>query len=226
MEKLSHSEYQKLHPVNLQPLDIMFDIDLFEEQMKQYRLAFRQWGEKHTDLKRYGLPLVNSNGSLHNNPELTCIPIDQTNDKLLPEGKFISDNHFNVPTEALNLSCFDVIESFKPYMIRSCILHWMKDAKFYTHTDLYMPAPFLRLWGTTKPDGMQFRFDKRRQSCHTRQIENYDYELVAEENVEAGRLYLVDSFVIHDAFATDDDVYQFFIALTVNSIDEIKAHLC
>ena len=43
----------------------------------------------------------------------------------------------------------------------------------------------------------------------------------AEENIEPGRLYLINTLKWHDAFAFKDDVYQFFIALNVDSYDNI-----
>lgn len=45
---LGLEEYNKFHPTVLQPLDMKIDVNLFEEQMHEYRYAFRRWGTKHT----------------------------------------------------------------------------------------------------------------------------------------------------------------------------------
>ena len=38
----------------LQPLKIKLDVELFEEQMHEYRYAFRRWGTKHTQYQDKG----------------------------------------------------------------------------------------------------------------------------------------------------------------------------
>ena len=45
-----------------------------------------------------------------------------------------------------------------------------------------------------------------------------EYEsYISEKNVEAGRLYLHDSSIWHDAMSFEDNTYQFFIALDINA---------
>ena len=48
------------------------------------------------------------------------------------------------------------------------------------------------------------------------------YDLVRETEIEAGRLYITDTHVIHDASATGDNVFQFFIALSTDSMPVLK----
>ena len=48
------------------------------------------------------------------------------------------------------------------------------------------------------------------------------YDLVRETDIEAGRLYITDTHVIHDASATGDNVFQFFIALSTDSMPVLK----
>ena len=76
---ISREEYDKFHPNVLQPLNMKIDVELFEEQMHEYRYAFRRWGVNHTEYPRYGAPLVNLNGDMFNNPEPICYPLDQWN---------------------------------------------------------------------------------------------------------------------------------------------------
>ena len=86
---LSHEEYAEFHPHVLQPLKIKLDVELFEEQMHEYRYAFRRWGTKHTQYPRYGAPLVNLNGDMFNNPEPVCYPLDQWNSDKPEQEKFM-----------------------------------------------------------------------------------------------------------------------------------------
>ena len=70
-------EYYKLHQQNLTPLNIKIDVDLFESQIKKYK--FIQWGDKFNEYPRYGLPVVNQNGRMDNDPEPACWPLDRWN---------------------------------------------------------------------------------------------------------------------------------------------------
>ena len=220
---LSHEEYAEFHPHVLQPLKIKLDVDLFEEQMHEYRYAFRRWGTKHTQYPRYGAPLVNLNGDMFNNPEPVCYPLDQWNsDK--PEQERIYDPMIRVPTPMLSESCFDPLDPVKPFMLRSAILKWHNTGHFKPHTDTWVPSDIIRLWGTNDPDNMVFRFDKDRKTASPDIVARGDvtYDLVRETEIEAGRLYITDTHVIHDASATGDNVFQFFIALSTDSMPVLK----
>ena len=72
-------------------------------------------------------------------------------------------------------------------------------------------------------DNMSLRFDKSRKYVHPFDVSDTDYELIPVENVEAGRLYLIDTCMIHDATASADNVYQFFIALNIESLVTIAS---
>ena len=74
--ELDLDSYKQFHKTHFHPLDLKIDIPLFEKQMEQYSLAFREWGGPRKSVGRYGLPLLNQNGSLHNNPEPACYPLD------------------------------------------------------------------------------------------------------------------------------------------------------
>jgi len=225
MKVLHEEEYKDFHPQVLQPLDIKVDIDLFEQQMHEYRYAFRRWGAKHHNKPRYGAPLVNVNGEMFNNPEPVCYPLGQLNAGK-PESEHIYDIHRTKPTEMLDATSFDPLAPLKPFMLRSCILKWDTGGMFYPHTDTCMPSEIIRLWGTNDPEHMQFRFDKDRKYASPDIVDDSDFELVEETGIEAGRLYIADTYVIHDAHATGDNVYQFFIALSPECMPVLKELIC
>lgn len=218
---LELDEYLKVHKDTLQPLDMRIDVELFEQQMEEYKYAFRRWGIKHTQYPRFGAPLVNLNGEMFNNPEPVCYPLDQWNGNL-PEEERIYDPMIKTPTEMLSASCFDPLDSIKPYMLRSCILKWGATGHFKPHTDTWMPSEIIRLWGTNDPENMLLQFDKDGKRCSPPELMDMEYNLVPAENVEAGRLYVIDTHVIHDAAALADNVYQFFIALSVDSLPVLR----
>ena len=107
---IPEKEYDELHKQNLVPLDIRIDVESFLDDMQQYQSFFKQWGDKFTDLPRYGLPLVNKNGRLDNDPEPVCWPLDRWNFVNLgyndtPEDftKFYKDIQDNINTDKLEL---------------------------------------------------------------------------------------------------------------------------
>jgi hypothetical protein len=208
---INKKKYKELHSSKLIPLNIKINCNLFEEEIKLYDWAFRQWGEKHTDFPRFGLPLINENGKLDNDPEPTCWPLDQWAEyKNLIYYKDVSDLSFRTPTEILNINSLQPLNPIKKYMIRSCILKWHTLGHFKPHIDTSIPSPIIRLWGTNDPKNFRFRFKDK------------DENFVIEKNIERGRIYLADTSITHDAFAIDDNVYQFFIALHYTSYDDIK----
>ena len=224
---MNQEEYYKLHKQNLSPLKFKFDVDLFESQIAEYN--FIKWGDKFNEYPRYGLPVVNQNGSMNNDPEPACWPLDRWNFlqkgyedtpedfnefyKIAPTLDLEDETTFTKPTEVLSLSCFDVIEPIKQYLYRTCILRFDTMGHFKPHYDTWFPAKWLRIWGTTKPDGCVFRYEVDEPGRTWVESKGEYKKYVREQEIEPGRLYLHDSVKWHDVLAYDDDVYQFFIAI-------------
>lgn len=227
---LGLDEYAALHPTVMQPTNIVIDVDKFEETMIKYHYAFRSWGRKKQHMPRYGLPLVNENGSLYNNPEITCYPLDEWN---RPNGDLIEDpvydRDFTVPTPVLSEPCFDPLNDLKQYMLRSCILRWDQETAFFPHVDTWFPSPILRLWGTNNPDLARIQFDREQRRCELpAMVPSMDPDIIdyPPELVEPGRLYVIDTSIIHAARTVDDEIgYQFFIALHTDSQEDLFKHV-
>ena len=227
---LSVDTYNKMHTSNLRPLNIKIDIDQFLSDIEN--INFQVWGDLHLEFPRYAFPLVNQDGKIKED-DPACYPLDRYNFiKKYPQFKMsplseehvqswrkyystikiddvINETFFSVPTEYLNKKSFDVLSPLKPYMLRSCILKWDYLGHFKKHVDTFHPTKWLRLWGTTSPNKMILRYED-------------NGIMVAEKNIEPGRLYLHDSIRPHEALAYDDNVYQFFIALNLNSINTLN----
>jgi len=69
---------------------------------------------------------------------------------------------------------------------------------------------------------MKLQFDRDGTRCSPPDVTDTDYNLELAPQVEAGRLYVMDTHVIHDALALGDNVYQFFIALSVDSLPALR----
>ena len=132
------------------------------------------------------------------------------------------ETSFKSHTELMEFRSLKALEPIKKYMARSCVFKWHSMGHLLPHFDTWHPTKWLRLWGTTDPEKMKIRYKVSGEGFVenklTHKFENY----IPEKNIEAGRLYLHDSLKWHDAFAFDDEVYQFFIALNVDSYDCIK----
>lgn len=224
---MNESEYYKIHKQNLTPLKFKINVNLFEEQIEKYK--FKPWGDKFHEYPRYGLPVVNQNGRMDNDPEPACWPLDRWNFiqkgykdtpedfnefyRIAPTLDLEDETKFTTPTEVLSLSSLDVIEPIKPYLYRTCILKFDTMGHFKPHYDTWFPAKWLRIWGTTKPDGCVFRYEHDEPGKTWVESKGEYKKYVREENIEPGRLYLHDSVKWHDVLAYKDDVYQFFIAV-------------
>jgi len=190
-----------------------------------------------------GVPLVNQNGRTDNRLEPSCWPLDRWNfvmgdredtpeawnkfyAEIIEEDKvdqLLLDVDMTIPTEHLEQAWADPLEEIKPFLTRSCILKWNSGARFMPHVDTWHPVRWLRLWGTTNPEGMYLRYkgeDTTSGFCMWNDITKED-EVYNEApiEIEAGRLYLHDSMIWHDALAFEDNVYQFFISIHPRAYD-------
>jgi len=208
---MKSEDYLKLHTKPLIPTNIKIEVEPFKQLMEEYKHAFKRWGVDHYEYNRYGLPLINLNGDLYNNPEPTCYALDRWN-TYYTDNQY-RDHDFRVPTEVYEHEVFDDMKLYDDFIIRSCILKWKAGSKFMPHTDTIINSDMIRLWGTTNPKSVKLRFASGHQRCHPYEVSKIEYTLESfDMEIEAGRLYLFDSNIIHDATSYEDDTYQFFIA--------------
>ena len=220
-------KYLELHTQPVVATDIVIDPQQFDSRMNEWRYGFRSWGEKKKHFPRYGLPLVNQNGSMYNNPEPICYPLDEWLEPLAEED-WVFDRDFTKHTEAFADPIFDPLRVFDGYWCRSCILRWDSEAFFYPHSDTWFPSPILRLWGTTDPDNVKFQFDKNFRRAETTVKEpSIEPEMIDwTGDIEAGRMYIVDTSLVHTARSQGThSTYQFFLALHSDSFDLLQMHL-
>lgn len=227
-ECLTQDEYYKYHHQNLIPTHIKIDVDLFKKEINQFK--WQRWGDLHHEFPRFAVPLVNDDGLFHND-DPACYPLDRYNfllkyphyknkdldekkiiewhqylDSITDINSIINERYFTKPTPALNISSLNELKSLQSYLYRCCIFKWDYLGHFKKHIDSWLPVYWIRLWGTTDPDGLVLRYEKD------------DGKMIAETNIEAGRLYLHDSIKPHEALSYKDDVYQFFICMKISAL--------
>jgi hypothetical protein len=192
-------KYKELHPQPLTPLDIKIDCKQFMLDITAYNTYFEQWGETHTHLPRYGLALINETGILQNNDPVNGSMMAWN--KKHPGVPFL-DLDFDTPTQVLSMPSLEPLKIFNDHWCRSNILKWHAGAEFYPHIDTVIPSLWFRLWGCTSTDGLHIRFYDE-TSGQMREI----------DNIEPGRIYIIDTSLIHDAYTSVDDTYQLFLSV-------------
>jgi len=194
---IEDEDYKQLHPSFLTPLDIKINSEEFSKEILNHQDAFEQWGKDHTHLPRYGAALINQNGYIIKNDPINGSLMAWNRDH--PDQPLI-ETDCQTPTALLSLLSLKPLDIFKGYWCRSNILKWEKDAKFLPHIDTVVPSPWIRLWGSMSND-VVLRFYNE----ETGSLEPVDFEL--------GRLYIIDTSLVHDATATGDGVYQLFLSV-------------
>lgn len=194
-------EYQALHSANIVPLDIRIDCEQFKREIQQFNQYFLPWGNTQQSMPRYGLPLINLDGEF-SVADPTVGSLTDWN-KQHPNQLHI-ETDFTCPTEVMQLQSLQPLQVFNNYLTRSNILKWNKGAEFLPHIDTTIPSYWFRVWGTTHSD-IELGF-----------LEEDSF--IIEQNIEPGRLYLIDTSKVHIAKSNiDDDVYQFFLSLNTNA---------
>lgn len=205
-DTVSVEDYQSIHTKPLVSTNIKIDIDLLKEQVKEFK--FSQWGNNHTHLPRYGVALVNQTGELIENDPIngSLMAWNQQN----PE-KPLLEIDCKKQTKVMNISSLDPLRVFDNYWTRSNIFKWDNNAMFMPHIDTSVPSLWIRLWMGT--EGVVVRFYNE----ETKELETVDYE--------PGRVYLIDTSIIHDAYATEDNVYQLFLSILPSGLSILKTLL-
>jgi hypothetical protein len=203
---IDENEYRLLHPNFLNPLDIKINPVAFEEEIVAYNDFFEQWGNEHIHLPRYGLALVNQTGSLHLN-DVVNGSLYEYNFKNPTQPLLETD--FAKETEVMNLESLAPLREFNGNWLRSNILYWKDGAHFKPHIDTVVPTPWIRLWGTTSKN------IKLRYAVNDMLVDTID--------VEPGRIYALDTSIVHDARCEGASGYQFFLSCCTGLYERLRA---
>jgi len=209
---VSYSDYKHMHKSFLTPTSIIVDMDSLQNELQSYQTFFQQWGNNHTHLSRSGIALVNLDGVLSRTQDPTNGSLYEYN-ALHPKNKIIESDCV-VPTELINLPSIKPLRIFDGHWCRSNILKWGNGAKFFPHIDNCIPAPWLRLWATNDPNNLHVSY----YNTTTESMEKI-------QDVEKGRLYLIDTSIVHDAEAFEDDIYQLFLSTLPTAKNLVKGLL-
>lgn len=206
LPRISEEDYYDLHNGFLTPLNIKIDIEQFLSEIKQYDDEFVQWGKRYSHLPRLGAALVNTDGILKKSQ-------DPINGSLYEYNEFNPENPIfetdcTTHTELMSLPSLKPLSVLNGHYLRSNIFKWSDTAMFVPHIDSVVPSPWVRLWGTSDPSSVTVNYFNGE-------------EYVSCDNIEAGRIYIIDTSLVHDANSTDLN-YQFFLATDYKSVDLLR----
>jgi hypothetical protein len=204
---VSADDYKRIHPQPLAPLDLDIDCDQFVKEIEQYSSHFYQWGTQHQHLPRYGLALVNQDGILKANDPINGSLYEWNSthpDQPLLESDCVAG------TEVLGVPSLSPLSVFNGHWCRSNIFKWHRGAEFYPHIDAVVPSPWIRLWGTTNPQGLDVRF-----------YDSESQQMKIAQGIEPGKIYVIDTSIVHDAVSKDDNTYQFFLSVLPSAYQTI-----
>lgn len=200
-------DYKRLHPFPLTPTMIKINSNLFNSEIKQFDEYFEKWGTDHQDLERYGLALVNQDGKLKaNDPINGSLMAWNKNNPTMP---LLETDCLN-PTNVMSMISMHPLNIFEGHWCRSNIFKWHNGAFFFPHIDTIVPSMWIRLWATTSPD-IVVRF----HNPATGELEEF-------KDIELGRIYIIDTSIVHDARTTGDNVHQLFLSILPSAVDLLK----
>lgn len=207
---VNETDYKNLHTDFLTATSITIDIDLFIKEINQYNNHFYKWGQNHLELERFGLSLVNQNGKLHENDPING-SLHEWN-KLNPHSPII-ETDCRAITEAFNIKSLQPLKILDGHWCRSNVLKWNKGAHFKPHIDTIIPSPWLRLWATSNNTEFDINYD------------DGSGNLIKFNDIEPGRIYIIDTSKVHDAVSYTDNVYQLFLSVLPSAINILKEYV-
>lgn len=203
---ISEEDYGAIHQSPLTPTSIKIDSELLVKEIQTFDSYFYQWGNQHTHLPRYGLALVNKDGILKSNDPING-SLYEWNVKN-PQSPLL-ETDCNLPTSVMDMESLKSLAVFDGHWSRSNILKWQAGADFKPHIDTILPSPWIRLWATTDPNTIELNFYNKIGSR------------INIEPIEAGRVYIIDTSLVHDATASGLN-YQLFLSVLPSATTLLK----
>ena len=201
LDTIGIRKYKKLYNQPLRKTKLKINVVDFVNEIQQFKTCFQKWGNKTDKGQRWGLPLVNETGII-DEPDDTIRPLDEL---YFETGKLLMDVDITEKTVACMMESLTPLRKLYPYLIRSAILKWNYSAGFSRHRDMELPANHFRLWGT----------------CSEKMILKIDDQEMRD--IEAGRIYLIDTSKFHEGLSRQNHLYQFFLGVNLDAYDTLES---
>jgi len=201
LDTIGIRKYKKLYNQPLRKTKLKINVVDFVNEIQQFKTCFQKWGNKTDKGQRWGLPLVNETGVI-DEPDDTIQPLDEL---YFETGKLLMDVDITEKTVACMIESLTPLRKLYPYLIRSAILKWNYSAGFSRHRDMELPANHFRLWGT----------------CSEKMILKIDDQEMRD--IEAGRIYLIDTSKFHEGWSKQNHLFQFFLGVNLDAYDTLES---
>jgi len=182
---------------------LQIPVDQFRQEIQQFEKYFEPWGIGSTDTARRGLALVNQDGILKDHDPINGSLMEYN----LKTGRPLLEVDCQDKTPVFELNSLSCLKELDNTWYRSNILKWQEGARFVPHIDTLRPAYWFRLWAIDRPNNIVLRY--------------WNNKVQIVENIEPGRIYIIDTTLVHDAIAIGDS-YQWFLSVAPNQFEKLK----
>ena len=207
--------YVGLHSTPMVDLNIDIDLNLFNQQVEQAKNNFQPWGINPDKKNRYGLTLTDPDKQFSDFPDPGNWPLDiwtyyHPNDPLC-DATIKNPNRWYYHFTSLR----PVYDLFDDHICRTNITWWDRGGEFHPHIDCTVDRAInYRIWMSNKTgEDHHLRFATRDTSDGMVNLSN---------SLKPGRLYLLDTSVYHNGFATVNNVYTMLMSLQPTATHTLK----
>lgn len=205
-EWVDESTYRALHTRPLRPTSLRIHEGELRQALTRFEEQWRPWGHRPGEARK-GISLVNQSGTFPAKDPACGSLYDWNLDH--PNEPYFETN-FRMPTPLMKEACFQSLNVLEGHWARSNIMQWQAGDQFKPHIDTLFPAPWLKLWGVTNPENIEVSFFGE------------DGSSLNVEPMEPGRIYLIDSHLVHSVKCVDKEVYHFFLSLAPSGLSLLK----
>jgi len=202
-ERISEKDFDFLHKSFLTPTKLTISLDNFHKEIADFQPYFEPWGIDSTDESRQGISLVNTDGVLKQQDPINGSLMEYNSATRYP----LLEVDCKETTSLFDINSMSSLKKLDGTWYRSNILKWKEKAKFVPHIDSLKPAYWIRLWGVDNPDNIILRY--------------YENGMKVVKNIEPGRIYIIDTTLVHDAIGLGE-CYQWFLSVAPDQIETLK----
>lgn len=207
--RIDPKKYESMHQgKKFIPLNFTIDLELFNSEVFRLKNKFESWGIRKTELSRKGIALTETSEKVVHDYKSGPAnwPLDVWNwyhpEKPLADVDFNSVSKYSRQFKSLQ----EILSTFDGHLGRTNVTWWNSGDYFNTHFDVDLDHPInYRLWLSNYTGNEHKLFmGERSPDRNMTQISN---------EMEPGRLYLIDTSRYHKGEATVDNVFSLLMTL-------------
>lgn len=214
LDTIDPDTYLKQHYQPMVDLGVDIDLDLFNREVDHYKDNFQPWGINDDKRNRFGIDLTGPDTPIDVFPQPANWPLDIWTAHH-PDKPFF-DATLTTPTEHFYKfeSLYPIYELFEGHIARTNVVWWNKGGEFHPHIDCIVNrAVNYRIWiSNTTGQGHPLLFANRENSNGMKNV---------SDDLIPGRMYLLDTSMYHNGYATQDNVFSMLMSVLPSASDVI-----